>query len=87
MPLLTIPSSDTNLMLFVNNENQLSSFYCLMGDKYFNDYRADVAHKYLCYEQLQKSSKKHTIQSFNCKDSDSIKKISENINYPAVYKP
>ncbi len=86
-PLLAIPSSDTNLMFLLDNEEILSPYFTLMGDKKFTSYRNDVAHKYQCFKLLSESPLNLCPATFHCKKASDISDIIKKISYPAIFKP
>lgn len=86
-PLMVIPSSDTNLMLFIDNEERLSPYFCMMGDRSFGKYRADVTHKYNCSQLLLSGSSKICPRTFRCNSKEDIAAILESTEYPVVFKP
>ena len=85
--LIAIPSSDTNLMFLINNEQVLSKYFCLSGDASFNSYRKDVIDKFSCYNLLSKSLTFSSPKSFVCNTLDDAHNISESIEYPCILKP
>ena len=86
-PLLTLPSSDTNLMFLLNNENYLSPYFKLMGDAEFNSYRNDVAHKYTCFEILSSENSNLCPITKRCRKLNDIDPLLKEIPYPAIFKP
>ncbi|NKC00887.1 MAG: hypothetical protein GKR90_20655 [Pseudomonadales bacterium] len=86
-PLLTIPSSDTNLMLFLDNEELLNRYYVLQGDREFASYRSDVAHKFECFELLSTSDSAICPHTLRCSATDHIPHVVDNMIYPCVFKP
>ncbi len=86
-PLLTLPSSDTNLMFFLNNEKELNPYFRLMGDSEFTSFRNDVGHKYNCYEILSSKNSKLCPKTKRCKSKKDIDTILKEIQYPAIFKP
>ena len=86
-PLLTVPSSDTNLMFLLKHEKELSKYFCLMGHSTFNDYRLDVVHKASCTDLLSKYSTSLVPRSYRCSYDYQINHIADDINFPCIYKP
>ena len=87
IPLLAIPSSDTNLMFLLDHEAELSKYFCLMGDKNFASYRRDIVNKATCSQALQAFSSHLVPRSIGCNDLSDVDHVSQYINYPCVYKP
>lgn len=85
--LLVIPSSDTNLMLFLDNEERLSPYFILMGAKKFDGYREDVVHKYKFFELLNRTEKTISPLTYRCSRLSDIDNVTAHITYPAIYKP
>ncbi len=87
-PLLAIPSSDTNLMFLINNEDILSPYFTLMGDKNFDSYRRDIVDKYECSRLLCLNGlEKNIPKTYPCYKMADISNIKDNIVYPCIFKP
>jgi D-aspartate ligase len=84
---LVIPTSDTNLMFFINNENILQKYFLILGEKKFLSYRSDITNKNKCFSILTKKVKENCPQTFQCNNIDDIKNIPSSIKFPVVYKP
>ena len=87
MPLLAIPSSDTNLMFLLDHEHDLSQYFCLMGDETFSDYRGDIINKTLCSKVLYSYSPYLSPRSIGCRDLNDIDSVIQFMTYPCIYKP
>lgn len=86
-PLLTLPSSDTNLMFFMDNEEELNPYYRLIGDKKFNSFRSDVANKYSCFKILSEGCSNLCPKTVECKNINDISTAIKDLKYPTIFKP
>jgi predicted ATP-grasp superfamily ATP-dependent carboligase len=86
-PLLIIPSSDTNLMFLINNEDTLNKFFVLNGCKKFKNYRADVADKFHCSSLITKKYPELCPKTFKCESNMEIDLLIKKILYPVIVKP
>lgn len=84
---LALPSSDTNLMVFQNNEAQLCPYYALMGDADFGDYRTDIACKARFYEQLSRALPENTPQTRSVARREDIEPATMAMEFPVIIKP
>ena len=86
-PLLIIPSSDTNLMFLINNENTLNKFFVLNGCKKFKTYRADIADKFYCSSLVTKKYPELCPKTFKCESNIEIDLLIKKTLYPVIVKP
>ena len=86
-PLLIIPSSDTNLMFLINNENTLNKFFVLNGCKKFKTYRADIADKFYCSSLVTKKYPELCPKTFKCESNIEIDLLIKKTLYPLIVKP
>lgn len=84
---LAIPSSDTNLMFLLDNEERLSDYFVTMGSQKLSSFRRDVAHKYQCFELINAGGNDLAPHTQHCSRQEDIDAVVANARYPVVYKP
>lgn len=85
--LMTLPSSDTNLMFILDHYAVFEPYILLMGDRDFAQPRLDVIHKLHCAALLGKTLPGLVPETESCSDVKDIDRIVDKMNYPVIYKP
>ncbi len=84
---LVLPSSDTILMLFLDNEEQLSDVFELMGHENYSTFRSEITHKAKFFEILQKAIPEMCPVTMTCSKPEQISQVVSAAKFPVIVKP